>query len=178
MKKFGLALVCFLYSFLVTAQQQQEIVYVDIDYVLSRLPDMKELEEKITVSRQRLEGEYTAKNKLLQEHLSSYNANVTSMHDTVRMATEKNLQQLRQEIQQFPQHYQSTLENTRKLYMAPIYLKVGSAIQAVASENNLAVVLPVAIGGMEFLLYADPRRNISDVVLQALGVDLSEAGKK
>jgi outer membrane protein len=146
------------------------IGFVDTDNVLIQLPDTKQLEEQLKSTQAKLQGDYTARQQAFQKRYADVAARINTMHDTARANAQVKLQQMSAELQQFEQDAQKTLENTRKLYMAPIYLKVGKAIDEVAAENGFTMILPKTIGGMKFLFYADEKRNITTLVLQKLGV--------
>jgi outer membrane protein len=169
-----LALVTLCQSSLKAQDSPAKIGFVDTDRVIMQLPDTKQLQETLKSSQAKLETDYAAKQQVFQKQYADFAAAVNTMHDTTRARMEGKLQQMSGELQQFEQDAQQTLENTRKLYMAPIYLKVGKAIDEVAAENGFALVIPRSIGGTPFLLYADEKRNITTLVLQKLGVTEAE----
>ncbi len=157
--------------------KQQNIAFADIDYILSALPEAKQLEEELNATRTRLQGDLEKKQKAFQELYASYQANAATMADTVRQKSENQLRTLNAELQQFPEEAQKTLENTRSLRMAPVYLKVGKAIEAVAMANGFSLIIPRALSGYDVILFADERKNVSDLVLQQLGVPGSSEKK-
>lgn len=56
--------------------------------------------------------------------------------------------------------------------MAPIFVKVGKAIEEVAKENGFTYILtPQMIGGGgDVILYGDEQYNISKLVLKKMGI--------
>lgn len=169
MKKFLFVLV--LGSFSALAQQPSgQIVYADTEYIIARMPAMKELQDKVMETQTKLQGEYNEKTQQLQKMYADYTAALSTMADSTRQKTETALQQLNAELQQFPQDARVTIENTRKLYMAPVYLQVGKAIDQVARENGFSAILPLKIGDFALLVYADKKMDVSDLVLQKLGI--------
>jgi outer membrane protein len=167
---FVLAIGTVLSSYAQTQQPAVKIGYVDTEYILSVTPEAKVMQEQLKTTQSKLQSDFTAKQQLFQKQYADYSANMNSMADTARARTEDKLQQMSQELQQFQQDAQSTLENVRKLHMAPIYLKVGKTIDEVAQENGFTIILPKQVSGLNLLLYADKKMDISDLVMQKLGI--------
>jgi outer membrane protein len=163
----------------VRAQQVSgNVAFADVEYILAMLPETKQLEEELKSTQTKLQGDFETRQKQFQKVYQDYAANMKTMTDTARASAEQQLRTMNAEIQQFPQDAQATLENTRKLRMAPVYLKVGRAIDAVATENGYSLIIPIRISGMELILYGDEAKNVSKLVLQKLGVTPAPAEKK
>ena len=167
---FILAIGTVLSSYAQTQQSAVKIGYVDTEYILSLTPEAKKMQEQLKATESKLQSDFAAKQQLFQKMYADYSANMNSMADTARSRTEGKLQQMSQELQQFQQDAQSTLENVRKLHMATIYLKVGKTIDVVAQENGFTIILPNEVNGMNLLLYADKKMDISELVIQKLGI--------
>ena len=54
--------------------------------------------------------------------------------------------------------------------MEPVFKKVGQAIEDVAKENGYTFILTQQIGGLDVILYADEKNDVSNLVLKKLGV--------
>lgn len=155
-----------------------KVAYADTKYILSKMPDLEELNERLRSTQAKLQSDYESKQALFKKQYDEYTANVQTMPDTVRANAERELQLLNNEIQQFPEEAKSTIDKTRMLWMAPIYLKIGRAIELVAIENGYSIILPKGVGERELLLYTDTSRNVSDLVLVKLGVTTVPEEKK
>lgn len=162
------SLTCVLNLSAQSQQQQLKVGYVDTEYVFSKIPDSKQIEELLKAAETKLRNEFSEKQQRFQKQYAEYSEAINTMTDTARTKTERNLQMLNNEIQQFDQTAQVTLENTRKLYMAPVQLKIGNAIRQVALENGYFTILPNKISGYEVLLYADKNNDLSDLVIKKL----------
>ena len=73
-------------------------------------------------------------------------------------------------LEKMQQDAQQALQNKQRLYMAPVYLKVNSAIGEVAKETGYSIILTERIGEYSLLLFEDKQRDISDLVLKKFGV--------
>jgi outer membrane protein len=154
-----------------------KVGYVDIEYVFAQLPEMKEMEQKVTEVRGNLEKNYTAKRQTFQQYYSSIAATFDTMSDTAKATASAKVNELQAELQQLQSDAQKTLENTRKLFMAPVYLKIGRAISEVGVENGYSVVLPVGLNNQDFVIWGDKRVNLSDLVVKKVLSINAEAEK-
>jgi outer membrane protein len=92
------------------------------------------------------------------------------MLEAVRQNTERELQQMQDNLTKLQQDAQTTIQNKQTQLMEPVYKKVGQAIEDVAKENGFTFVLNQQIGGLDVILYGDEKMDVSDLVLKKLGV--------
>lgn len=143
-----------------------KIGYVDLERVVAQLPDYKALEVRLQETQKKLSDEMLAKQQSFEKLYAEYLRDGKSMADSSRVKAEEQLTQLDAEIQQFEVDAQNTFDNTKKLYMSPIYLKLGGVIREVAVENGFMMILPYRIGGSEFLLRTDAALDVSELVVK------------
>lgn len=149
---------------------QHRVVYANLEYIISQLPEMKELEADLKSTQTQLRNQIQAKSQEVEKQYNDFNANMNNLADTVRENRQRALEQSIAELEKMQQDAQATLQNKQKLYMAPLYLRVNRVIQEVAEANGYAIVLTETIGTYDFLLYQEPKMNISNLVLEKLGV--------
>lgn len=171
-------LVFVMAAYLVNAQATQtvqstpgRIGYVDMQYIVSRLPQMKEIQTDMKSTQTQLTTQIQEKSAQVEKQYADFSANAKTMVDSIRAKRQAALEQALDELHQMQQDAQRTLQNKQKLYMAPIYLQVSNVIDEVAKENGFETILSNKIGEYNFLLYQDTTRNISDLVLKKFGVD-------
>lgn len=167
---------------LATAQSPEtttgRVGFADMEYIMQRLPDMKQIESDLKSTQTQLRNQIKAKSDALQKKYEALNASAQGLSDSVRIKEQQQLEQGLAELEKMQQDAQVTLQNKQKLYMAPLYLKVNNAIRQVAEENGFEIVLTRRIGGANFLMYQEEQQNISDLVLQKFGVDPSQNTEK
>lgn len=143
-----------------------KVGYVDVDKVVAQLPEYKQLEVKLQEMQKKFRDDLFTRQQNFERLYNEYVQNAKSMPDSSRVKAENELQQLDGEIAQFNQDAQNTFENTKKLFLGPVYLKLGGVIREVAIENGYMMILPYTVGQGEFLLHSDPSRNVSDLVVK------------
>lgn len=151
----------------VTAPAQTgRVGYVDVENVIAQLPEYKQLETKLQETRKKFSDDLFSRQQNFEKLYTDYVQNAKSMPDSSRLKAENQLQQLDAEMQQFRQDAQNTFENTKKLFLGPVYLKLGGVIRDVAIENGYSMILPYRVGEGELLLHSDPKLDVSDLVVK------------
>ncbi len=158
------------YSYSQTSAPAGKVGYASVEYIVSQLPDMKEIEAELKSTQTQLRNQLQSKSQEVQQQYTDFNANAGSMTDTVRINTQRKIEQAMAELEQMQQEAQQTLENKRKLFMAPIYLNVNRVIREVAVENGFDIILTDRVSGYDLLLFNTEQLDISNLVLQKLGV--------
>jgi outer membrane protein len=172
MKKSIILSILFCITAFSAFSQEQKIGFVDIDYVLGELPAAK----KVTEQLQAMEAELVKQYELKQTEFKTKYAdflkpeNQMAMVDVVRESTLKELKMLEANLQQFQTDADASLQKKRHDLSAPLFKMVGDAVNAVAKENGYTYVLNPRISGMDIILFADEKGDISDLVLKKLGV--------
>ncbi len=144
------------------------VYYVDVDYIISQMPEGKTMQEKVLETQTSLRNEYSEKQKQFQEEYQMYQANSASMPDSTRGQAENYLRGFSEELRAFPQQAQQSIEKTRQFYLITANLKISNAIRNLSTANGVSLILPTRIGGVDFILYAAPSLDISNLVIEAV----------
>ena len=147
-----------------------KVGYANVEYIISQLPDMKEIETEMKSTQTQLRNQIQAKSQAVQKQYTDFNAGMQTMHDTVRVNKQRELEQAMAELEKMQEDAQRTLQNKQKLFMAPVVLKVNKVIQEVAKENGFDMILTDKVSGFDVLLARSEKLDISNLVLQKLGV--------
>lgn len=150
---------------------QLKIGYTNADYILSLMPEAKQIESDLTTYETQLQNQLKSKYDEFQTKATDYQQNAATMIDAVRLDKETELQNMQQEIQSFEQQAQQSLANKRNQLVSPAYEKIGTAIEQVAKENGYTHIFSSGTPGFSVLLYAREEDNVSDLVLKKLGID-------
>ena len=165
MKKivFGLVAVIALLSNIERVQAQQKIGHVDIQYVLTALPEYKEVESQLkTLEAQLL--------KQSQAKVTDYQQGASNMVEVVRQDKERELQTLQVSFQEFQQNAQASLQTKTSELLNPLYTRIGTAIDEVAVENGYSHILNVGVAQLDIVIYGNEEFNVSKLVLTKLGI--------
>lgn len=155
----------------------RRIGYANLEYITSRLPDMKAIETDMKSTQTQLRNQIQARSQEVQKQYQDFTENAAGLPDTVRARRQEQIEQAMADLERMQQDAQVTLQNKQKLLMAPLYLKINRAIEEVARENGYELILTEKMGGFSFLLFSDKRLDVSDLVLRKLGVNTAAGNK-
>lgn len=148
--------------------QNVKIGYINADYVLSLMPEAKEVQSTIQAYEKQFSNSIQQKVQDFQQKVAAYQQNMSTMTEQVRADKEMELQGLNQSLQKFQQDAEQSIVKKQQELYSPLYEKIQTAIDKVAVENGYTHVLR-----SEALIFiADEESgDMSDLVLRKLGVE-------
>jgi len=155
----------------VTIAQELKIGYTNAEYLLGLLPEAKQIEADLRAYETQLQNQLKAKYQDLQTKIGDYQANEASYNELIKADKQRELTSLQESLQQFQTDAEQSLVTKRNQLLQPAVEKIGTAIQAVAEENSYSMVLSAGSPGFDVLLYASEKHDVSELVLEKLGID-------
>ena len=176
-KKFTLVFTGLLIAFASGAQPGSvKSGFARVEYILTQLPETRQVESTLQSLQKQLENQIQAKNEELKKKYADFINVGPAAPEAVRNNTQRELQQLQENLEILQQEAQTTLEKKQAQLIEPVYVKIGKTIEEVAKENGFQLIFSDQTGGGRMLLYGDPLLDVSDLVLKKLGV-VKESGK-
>jgi outer membrane protein len=156
------------------AKAQVKIGFINADYILSQMPEAKQVEEDLKNTQKQYETLYQGKVKDFQDKLAAFeklNADPKTA-DIIKQDKEKELQNLQTSIQEFQQNSQSSLQKKQAQLLQPLLKKVEENMHTVAAENAYTYVFnyDAGMGTAPILLHYPADANMSDLVLKKMGI--------
>ena len=145
----------------------QKTAYVDLDSLLSVMPEMTKAKDSSAAYYKQLETALTTMQKELNDKLADYQAHEKDYTDLIKNMKQKDLQDLNQRIQDFQVQAQSDFQKFNDKLTKPINEKAKKAIEKVAKAKGYKMVIDSGVG---VLLYTEPADDIFNFVKAELGV--------
>lgn len=157
------------------AQNDLSIGYVDPQAILSKMPEMKAVQQRLQNFADRKRQELQDKQANFQEQVTAYQQKSAVISDEAKQKEEERLGQLQSELQQFQTQLQQEIQQKQQELVGPLLQQIETAINAVAEERGLTYVLNTTTSnGDVIILYASPdareKYDITDAVMQQLGI--------
>ena len=168
--KFKLIIILFFLSFF-TFGQDIKIGYTNVEYILSFLPETKQVQSEVQAYGTQLQNQLQSKVTDFQTKAESFQKNAPSMTDIIRADKQEELQNLQASIEKFQREAQTAITSKETELFKPLFEKLSNAINEVAEEENFSHVFSAGVPGVDVLLYAKPSDDISNIVLKKLGID-------
>ena len=152
------------------AQAPLKIGYTNVEYILSQMPESKQIESDLKAYNAQLESQLKTKYQEYQTKLGAYQNAGTGMTAVVKADKEKELTTLQQGIQEFQQTAQQSVQQKQQTLLRPVLDKIQKNIDAVAEESGYTYVLSQDAGGSPVLLHGPKDGDVSDLVLKKMGI--------
>lgn len=148
-----------------TFAQDLKIGYVEPRYILERMPEMRAVQQRLQNFTERKRNELIEKEASLQQQIESYQERSSVMSQDARQKEEERLGQLGTELQNAQAQAEQELAQRRAELMSPLLQQVQAAIDAVAKQKGLDIVLntTTSTGDVIILYVSDEIRQNNDI---------------
>lgn len=149
----------------------QKYAYIDSDYILESMPEYTEAKEELDKFAERWQNEIEERYKQIKKRKEEFLRVEAILPDEEREKRKEEIEKMESEaleMQQLRFGVKGDLFAKRKELIEPIQDKVFEALSKVASNRNFAFVFDKA--NQSNLIFADPKFDISKMVLRELGV--------
>jgi outer membrane protein len=152
-----------------TTFAQSKVGAADIDYILSKMPEMETVRTQLETYAAQLDVDLNKKideYKVLAEAYKKGEANLTPEEKKTKQTE---LLTLDSDIQKFQQNGAKLMEIKRQEYLQPLYKKIGEALDKVAKAQGFTQVTQTN----QDLIYLDPNYDLTIPILTELGITLT-----
>ena len=171
--------ICMLLVAPVIMLQAQKFAYVDTQYILDNIPEFAEAQSQLDEISGNWQKEIEAKFAEVDKMYKDYQTQSVLLPDDLKKKKEQEIVDKEKDaktLQRSRFGKDGDLFKKRQELVKPIQEKIYNAIQELANSNNYAVVFDK--GGSLTMMYANPKYDISDEVLDHLGASMgSRKGK-
>jgi outer membrane protein len=160
-----------IFAFVPNANAQNvRIFFVDSDYILQNIPEYGDAQAQLDALSKEWQKEIDNKFAAVEKLYKNYQAEAVLIPEELRKQKEKEIidaEKVAQALQMQRFGSDGDLFKKREELVKPIQDKVFTAIEKVAAEKNIGIVLDKA--GAITMLYANVKFDISDDVLISMG---------
>lgn len=157
------------------AQAQQQIGYVDSQYILEQMPEYATVQEKLDRLEKQWEGELQQMQQEVDTLFQEYQARELLYTEEERKRKRDQIMQREEKIRQYRKtHFgpEGELYQRQQQLMRPIQERILQAIDEVASTEGYDYIFDKS--GDFLFLFAREEHNVSSRVLEELGIDMQE----
>jgi len=154
----------------ITATQAQKFAYVDTDYILNKIPEFKQAQDKLDAIsadwQKEIENKYTEVDQMYR----AYQQEQVLLTDEMKIKREETIINKENQAKQLQQKYfgpEGDLYLKRQELIKPIQDKIYDAIQQLAANNKYAIIFDSSSDLI--MLYKNNNLDKSDKVLDLLG---------
>lgn len=140
-----------------TSATAQKIAHVDLDSLVSMMPETKTAKDVAQKYLKDLESTVASMEEELQKKYNDYLTNEATMSDLVKKTKQDELNSLQRRIEDFKMQAQQDYQKKYGELTAPIMEKAKKAIETVAKESGYKYILDTSVGNV---LYSEPADDV------------------
>lgn len=151
--------------------QDLEIGFTDPNMIVAQMPEYQDVLSEMQSTYESGQQEYQQLVQEYQQNLEEYQNEQALMSEEARQKRETELTQMQQKIQQFLQQTQQEMGQREAELIQPLLERVQGAIDTVAEQQGLDLVLSTQAGNSAVVLYAsNDEMDITAEVMNHLGL--------
>ena len=161
-------LLSLLFVFSAVGAQESKVGTIDIDYILSLMPELVGVQEQVKAYQTELSDGYSEKLAQYEKALKDYRDNESLLTLMQKKTKEDSLVVMQNELGQYQQNGNQLLALRQEDFMQPLYTKVGQSLERVAEAGGYTQVLLRDNN----VVYIDNRFDLTLAVLKDLGIEV------
>ena len=148
----------------------QKFAYVDSDYILSKMPEFAEAEEKIDDFSKEWQSEIELAYEEVEQMYREYQSEQVLLTSEMKTKREEAIMEKEKSVQSLQQKYfgnNGDLYKKRQDLIKPIQDRIFDAVQQLAASNKYSIIFDASSDLI--MLYSNPHLDKSDKVLELMG---------
>ena len=178
MNRLPFFLSCLVLTWVVSpALAQIEIAYVDSEYIYSRYPEFATAQQQLDRLTAQWTSELENRQAEVDQQFREYQARELLYTQDERQRKQEEIMQAEQDLNNRRMQYfgpEGELYRQQDQMLRPIQEKVLIAVETVATAEEYDYVFDRS--GDYIFLYANDKHDISDLVLEELGIEVTDQG--
>ena len=148
----------------------QKFAYVDSDYILSKMPEFIQAEEKIDDFSKEWQSEIELAYEEVEQMYRDYQSEQVLLTSEMKTKREEAIIEKEKSVQSLQQKYfgnNGDLYKKRQDLIKPIQDRIFDAVQQLAASNKYSIIFDASSDLI--MLYSNPELDKSDKVLELMG---------
>lgn len=162
---YTLAIVCCAF----TASAQSKVGTVNINVIVSKLPEIADVQKGMQAYEKELQDDLKAKLEAYGKEVEAANKIIKDLSEEDRQKKQQEIFELENDIQKFRQNAVQLVQIKQDELMRPLYQKVSNAVAEIAKEEQYTQVF--TLDGNE-LAYVNPQYDLTLKVAAKLGLQI------
>lgn len=150
--------------------QQTKVGTIDVDFILSKMPDLEDVQKGVDAYAQTLKVDLDAKVEGMQQALQQYQSEEASLTIAQRKTRQDSILAMEDDINKYRTNSQQLILLKRDELMQPLYKKIGDKLEAIAQEQGYTQIFQRDNN----LIYINNTFDVTMAVIEALGIKLEE----
>ncbi|NND62786.1 MAG: OmpH family outer membrane protein [Flavobacteriaceae bacterium] len=160
--------IIFLFICVSTAAQQTKVGTVDIDFILSKMPEMETVQKQVEEYSNSLNTQLTQKLDNYKAMVADYQSNEVSFTIAQKKTKQDSIFALENDITKYRQNAGTLISLKQEEFLNPLYQKVGVSLEKIAEAQGYTQVLLRD----NSVVYVDNRFDLTIAILNDMGIEV------
>ncbi|NCT17599.1 MAG: outer membrane chaperone Skp [Flavobacteriaceae bacterium CG_4_8_14_3_um_filter_34_10] len=154
----------------ITGFSQSKVGTVDVDYILSKMPELTKVSDALKEYGTGLDTQFKDKMASYQAKLDGYNNSINTFTEAQTKEKQEEIYALEQEITKFQQNAVQLIRIKEDELKRPLYQKIAQSLEKLAKAENYTQVL--SLSDSNTVIYLDPSLDLTLSILKDLGISV------
>lgn len=150
----------------ITSFAQGKVGAADIEYIVSQMPEMEQVQEQLQLYAGQLESDLNEKLVAYNELRDDYEKVKDNLGETALKEKQAELIEKENDIQKYQQNGGRLIELKQQEFMRPLYNKIVAALNKVAKAQKYTYITQIT----QDMVYLDPNFDLTEDILEELGI--------
>lgn len=161
----------FLFLFLsITSFAQSKVGTVDIDFILSKMPELPAVQKGIETYGKTLDVDLQKKIEAYKVLLDAYKAGEANFTNEQKQQKQEELAASEDDLNKFQQNGNQLIGIKRDELLRPLYQKIGESLDKISKAEAFTQVFQID----NSILFLDPTLDLTLKILADLGIEVKE----
>ena len=158
-----IAILCIGFS----VKSQTKVGTIDVDYIVAKMPQLKQAQERIKNYGAKLDSINNKKIKEYDTKVKAFNSDLKTLSEAAKKIRANEINILNKDIISFRQNGSKLMQLRKDEFMRPLYKKITELTEIIAKEKGYSQVLTT--NGNNFA-YLDEKHDITKLILAKLNI--------
>ena len=149
---------------------QSKVGTVDIDFVLSKMPELPSVQKQIEDYGKELDGDFSEKYDAYNALVQEYTDGEAGFTIAQKQTKQQEILNAETELGKFQENGAKLINIRRDELLRPLYQKIGVSLEKLAKEQGYTQVLQLD----NSVVYADNTYDLTLAILKDLGITIEE----
>ena len=146
---------------------QTKVGTIDVDYIVAKMPQLKQVQERIKNYGAKLDSINNKKIKEYDTKVKAFNSDLKTLSEAAKKIRANEINILNKDIISFRQNGSKLMQLRKDEFMRPLYKKITELTEIIAKEKGYSQVLTT--NGNNFA-YLDEKHDITKLILAKLNI--------
>ncbi|WP_127846431.1 OmpH family outer membrane protein [Psychroflexus aestuariivivens] len=153
-----------------TSLAQTKVGTINNEYILSKMDEIKSVEEQMKVYSRQLDSTIQTKYAEYKTKLDKYKSEEADMNEVMKKIKQNEIVDMEEDLQKLQQNSSKMLQIKQDELLRPLYNKIGNALEVIVQKEGFTQVFDEN----NSIIYIDPEFDLTLKVMKSMGIEIEQ----